>query len=485
MMRSLYSGVSGLTTHQTRMDVIGNNIANVNSHGFKASRVTFRDIYYQTAISATSGRATFAGNNAAQVGYGVQLGTIDKDMSVSSFQNTNYVFDLAIAGDGFFATATFDSLNLNSGKTAATVKYTRLGNLGFDSYGNLVTGNNTFVVGSRNTLNGLLNNGDRSLAAMNDVEIIDRNGDGAINASDIAFRNVINLTELMQQAYNVYTDEFGYMYGYDWSAIVQAAGPTATGDGLPSMVVYDLEAYGGTAAQLAAEAATNPSILLQYLDVQQTVMNFNDAIANGFEGTTVSANATAVLGQRKYVDKTGEYILDPATDQPLTTYSANYTALRTAKAAYDTAKTEENLTALTNAKAKIATDGGIVGELTFGDAEGVSVGKDGIITVTYNSEMKSLARIELALFDNPNGLVEDGLTTFSESVASGEPKWKRAMVDPGVTTTTIESNKLEMSNVNLAQEFSDMIVTQRGFQANARIITTSDSMLEELVNLKR
>ena len=83
MIRSLYSGVAGLTTHQTRMDVIGNNIANVNTYGFKASRTTFRDIYYQTAIGATAGSISFGGNNASQVGYGVQLGSIDKDMSQS------------------------------------------------------------------------------------------------------------------------------------------------------------------------------------------------------------------------------------------------------------------------------------------------------------------------------------------------------------------------------------------------------------------
>ena len=505
MVRSLYSGVSGLTTHQTRMDVIGNNIANVNTYGFKASRVTFRDIYYQTAISATSGRNTFAGNNAAQVGYGVQLGTIDKDMSVSSFQNTNYVFDMAIAGDGFFITASFDNLNVNSGKTAATVNYTRMGNFGFDSYGNLVTGNNTFVVGSRNTLNGLLQNGQRSLSSMNEVEIIDRNGDGAINAADIEFRNVINLNELMQQAYNVYTDEFGYMYGYDWNEII-AANPPADADGnsANSLVKYDLQAYGGTYEQLAAE---DIEVKKQFLDIQQTIMNFNDAVANGVTVTagadgaagtvTVSPEATAVLGYRFYVDKTGKPVepeagtADPdgGTPDAAPEYSALYQTLFSTKSAYDNAVGDEArntaYTALVAAKSAISNAGGIVGQLTFGDAEGVSVGGDGIITVTYNSEMKSLARIDLALFDNPNGLVEKGLTTFAESVASGEPKFKRAMIDPGVTETTVESKKLEMSNVNLAQEFSDMIVTQRGFQANARIITTSDSMLEELVNLKR
>ena len=102
MVRSLYSGVSGLKSHQTRMDVIGNNIANVNTYGFKASRTSFADIYYQAQRSETGGRATFAGNNSSQVGYGVQVSSIDKDMSMSNFQNTNRTLDLAIAGDGMF-----------------------------------------------------------------------------------------------------------------------------------------------------------------------------------------------------------------------------------------------------------------------------------------------------------------------------------------------------------------------------------------------
>ena len=119
---------------------------------------------------------------------------------------------------------------------------------------------------------------------------------------------------------------------------------------------------------------------------------------------------------------------------------------------------------------------------TYADLSGFSIGPDGVITTTYNNLLKAIGRIEVTVFDNPEGLIENGDTSYTETTASGEGKVRKAG-DPGVGHTI--SNKLEMSNVNLAQEFSDMIVTQRGFQANARIITTSDSMLEELVNLKR
>ena len=524
MMRSLYSGVSGLTTHQTRMDVIGNNIANVNTNGFKASKVTFRDIYYQTAISASAGRTTYAGNNSAQVGYGVRLGSIDKDMSLSNFQPSNRVWDMAISGDGFFMTTTFDNQNINSNKTASTVKYTRMGSFTVDSLGNLVTSVNTFVVGSRNTLKGLRAIGSDSLHEMGNVEVVDRNGDGNVNASDITFRNTINLTELMQEAYNVYTDDYGFMYRYDWPKLIYGTENTYDDDGNitgstvinsnlpdPSQVsadglyvtsanglfVYDLAAFGGTAQQFLDRATKKDAdgepldpaqydvdFLMQYLDVQQTTMNFNEAF-DPEKGN--AADKATVIGYREYVDKTGQPIemqqqkdadgnpaVDDAGNPVRYTYADLYNAMDGADG-----------DALITAKAEAQNAGAIIGKLTFGDAEAVNVSAEGYITITYNSQMKTVARIELAVFDNPDGLNEDGLTTFTESPASGDAKIKRAGVDPGVTETSIQSNYLEASNVNLAQEFSDMIVTQRGFQANARIITTADSMLEELVNLKR
>jgi flagellar hook protein FlgE len=321
MVRSLYSGVSGLTAHQTKMDVIGNNIANVNTFGFKASSASFADVYYQTANSATAGTDSFAGNNPSTIGYGTQICDITKNMSMSSFQTTNRTLDLAISGDGFFSTATFKadaSGAVAADAKPASVKYTRGGKLGIDSNGNLVSSNNTFVLGTKNT--------------------------------DL----------------------------------------TSVGD--------------ASAAALAAIAPPATSAALTYANT----ININDLINAAWTGHTPP--------------------------------------------------------------------------LTYADLSAFSIGTDGVITATYNGEMKALARINVAVFDNQEGLQECGDTSYIETSASGVAKFKK----PGDSGAgTVESGKLEMSNVNLAQEFSDMIVTQRGFQANARIITTSDSMLEELVNLKR
>lgn len=478
MIRSLYSGVSGLTTHQVRMDVIGNNIANVNSHGYKSHRATFRDIYYQTAISPTSGKVSYAGNNPSEVGYGVQLGSIDKDMSQSSGQGTNSDYDMMIEGDGFFMIATYDGININSNLKAREITFTRLGNFEVDSYGNLATAINSFVVGSRNSLAGLRSTGTYSENYLNDVEVKDRNGDGTINSSDITFRNTINLRELCQTAYNVFTDEFGYMYGYDWEAIIDAAtGEGDTEGDLANIVVWD---FDGTTDAFNALTIDEK---MQYLDVQQTLLNLNESTRNA-DGT----NTIPGLQYRYYVDKTGQKldITPPTGDNnaaaggdAATPYATVYGLLQTANA---TAGIENRENAMKLAKAQASTAGALIGELTYSDMNSFKVGKDGALYVTYNGDTKYLARIELAVFDNPFGLDEVGNTSYAVSSASGDARIKK----PGEEGAGEIKNKyLEMSNVNLANEFSDMIVTQRGYQANARMITTSDSMLEELVNLKR
>ena len=141
MLRSLYSGVSGLTAHQSKMDVIGNNIANVNTYGFKSSRVTFRDIYYQTSKSASGGTDAAGGVNPSQVGYGVSVSSVDKNMSRSSFQSSASSLDLAIAGEGFIQVQ----------DKAGNKFYTRAGNLQVDNAGNLIDANGKFVLGTQNS----------------------------------------------------------------------------------------------------------------------------------------------------------------------------------------------------------------------------------------------------------------------------------------------------------------------------------------------
>ena len=217
MVRSLYSGVSGLTSHQTKMDVIGNNIANVNTYGFKSSRASFSDVFYQSVKTAAAGTESFAGNNPSTVGYGTQVASIDRDMSQSSFQSTNRTLDLAISGDGFFATGAFSS-GADGGAPDLTaspdsITYTRNGNFGIDSAGNLVSNNNRFILGTRNTEKGLLLNSDLSAQELLKNTLQDNNGDNQINSTDYTFENTINVNDLIADAYGIYTDtDTGYLY---------------------------------------------------------------------------------------------------------------------------------------------------------------------------------------------------------------------------------------------------------------------------------
>ena len=275
MMRSLYSGVSGLKNHQARMDVIGNNISNVNTAAYKSSRVVFQDIYSQTVKTASAGTATMGGTNPAQIGLGVSLGSIDIIFTSSATQRTDNPSDLAVEGDGFFV------IDIN-GTDAGGMSYTRAGNFCVDNAGYLVTSDGHFVM------------------------------------------------------------------GYD---------PTAT-----------------------------PS-----------------------SGALEQINLTGYTG------------------------------------------------------------------ITFDD-KGMIWGLD-----SSNTKV-AVSKIALALFTNNSGLEKVGGSLYSETGNSGTPVFSAAQQSGA---GKINPGGLEMSNVDLASEFTDMIVTQRGFQANSRIITTSDALLEELVNLKR
>ena len=470
MMRSLFSGVAGLKTHQTKMDVIGNNIANVNTYGFKASRTTFRDIFYQTAINNTAGRMNFAGNNASEVGYGVQLGSIDKNMSQAGGQGTERVWDMMINGSGFFITATFSGNDVRSDLPTTDVVFTRNGNFGPDSYGNLVTANNSFVIGTNNSLAGLYTSGSESLEGLDDVKLVDRDDDTYISSSDVQFRNTINLNELIQSAFNVYTDAHGFMFGYDWETMLNDVDEVeADGTANNALLQFDVDRYPGSLEQfneMLGDATLDQK--MEYLDLRQTLINLTAAVEDPL--SPLAGQKNTVLGFRRYVDQFGEPITLTPADSNYTTLYTNLDAAAPGTAAYDTARG-----AAENA-------GGEMGMLTYTNMKSVNIGADGVINVTYNNKTKYLAKIHLAVFDNVDGLLEDGQTCFRDSAASGMAQIKNPG-DSGVGY--IKSNYLEMSNVNLANEFSDMIVTQRGFQANARIITTSDSMLEELVNLKR
>jgi flagellar hook protein FlgE len=515
------------------MDVIGNNIANVNTYGFKTFRVTFRDVLGQNTRSATAGGANTAGNNPGSVGYGMQVGSIDRDMSMSSFQSTNKTHDLAISGDGFFVTTSFASSPTGGSplmnQSPQDLSLTRMGNFGVDSMGRLVTADNRFVMGQSNNTYGLFQTGSNSSTALAEQELKDVNGDRQITSADYTWNNIINVGQLIQRAYNIHTDSAGVLYKYQMVKPA-VAGPPA------QPAVYEDPSAEFMEAMWADEngdgymdADTDQNGELSYTEerARVTVIATARTMPDGtvYPGVTPPPiDATNNMQfQRVACDISGN-MLDVSASNPIkvqlpgmasqasiTSYqdyatmidaierikqqnagtAAEVTTALAIPPAITWPTTAPVSTAPTSATAddyldrlvKAAGEAGLkVGELRYSDLSAFTIEASGVISVNYNSQLKAIGRIELGVVDNPEGLDQSGNTSYTETGASGIIKIKQGGSEGA---GGIQSGKLEMSNVNLATEFSDMIVTQRGYQANSRIITVSDSMLEELVNLKR
>lgn len=405
MMRSMFAGVSGLRNHQIRMDVIGNNIANVNTVGYKTSRVTFKDALSQTLQSAAGPQHNRGGVNPQQVGLGVTLSSIDVIHTPGNLQSTGVNTDLAIQGNGFFI--------LNDGTQDF---YTRAGNFTVDTMGNLVYSNGLYLRGWMADNNGVINtNGllENLLLPVNST-IEPRATEkvflsGNLQASDVGARFIRNIEVVDSLGHrhllNVQFDRTAT--DNDWTWQVLAPDGTSVGDGT---ITFN----------------TDGSL--------QNVTTINDVSWDPANGADPLA-------------------FDLDFDN-LTQYAARESSIAYIQNGYEMGYLDTF---------KIDSAGKVVGVFT-------------------NGLTRPIAQIAVATFGNPGGLEKMGETMFRESVNSGAKKIDAAGVGG---CGSITPGSLEMSNVDLSQEFTDMIVTQRGFQANSRIITTSDEMLQELVNLKR
>src|SRR5690625_362642 len=365
MLRSMYAGISGMNNFQTKLDVIGNNISNVNTAGFKKGRVTFQDMMSQTTTGAQAATDTRGGVNPAQVGLGSQLGSIDNIHTQGFRETTDNPLDLALEGDGMFV--------VQDGDFTA---YTRAGNFYLDTNGDIVNQDGYYLMGYQ------ANNIDS----------------GRIIESDSAQISLDQNGELVELIYR-----------------------NANGE----EVDVNLE-------DVTLDAADENNIIITLADGETiTILTDEDS-----EGVTVQ------IGE----DNTGE----TATEYPLTTPEITNT----------------------------------VGRLTIPDhAESFNIETNGTITyVDDNGQTQVVGQVALANFSNPAGLQKAGGNLFLNSENAGYTGLSIPETDG---TASIVSGALEMSNVDLAEEFTEMITAQRGFQANTRIITTSDEILQELVNLKR
>jgi len=428
MLRSMFSGVSGLRSHQTRMDVIGNNIANINTVGFKASRVTFQEIYNQTlkAASAPTSATGRGGVNAQQVGLGVSVASIDVLHTQSGAQRTDKATDLAIEGDGFFVVS-----------DGVSNFYTRAGNFDIDPQGYLVSASGLKVQGwtSRNTSGDIITTGTTNEINLANLSMPPRatsvlgfegNLDSGLDVNE-TLEYTTSIIDSLGEEHNIKLI-FTKIAPNEWNLLIE---PASADSKIVNSPLYD------------SSDTTN------FPDAQPIQFDGNGRLIWPLEeGITIS----------NIVFDNGAV---PTEDLKIT---------------FDPEKFTQNDS---ESSVKISfTDGYLYGVLNNINID--SMGR--IVGIYSNGQTRTDAVIAIARFSNPAGLLKLGDNLFELSANSGEPITGQAGLDG---RGTINPGALEMSNVDMANEFTDMIITQRGFQANSRIITTSDEMLQELVNLKR
>ena len=461
MMRSLFSGVAGLKSHQTRMDSIGNNIANVNTTGYKSSRVTFADTLYQTTAGAASPTGTTGGTNPKQIGLGTSVASIDTIFTDGSTQSTGKNTDLAITGSGLFVV-----------KDGSGTYYTRDGAFEFDAAGNYVLpGNGMYVQGWMGT-NGTIS----ASGATTNITIKAGKGMASAATTKGTYTNNLDASALtitsMTQGGTAVTgsatatsDKPITLTMSDGTTVTETSGKYTVNDSIPvttTLTVYDSL---GTAHAVPVTFEKTATANQWQLNLIPTETDGSTTKIDGATVTLTPATSTVTF------TTSGAYSADTSPTIKLTGYSDH---------AADTSVTVV-LTGLTQ-YAGNSTIAGTANGNAAGTLKSVSIDSSGTITGTYTNGVKQAeAKVAIAQFNNPGGLTKNGSSLYTQSNNSGTANVKTAS-DLGVTITP---SSLEMSNVDIANEFSDMIITQRGFQANSKIITVGDDMLETLINMKR
>ena len=411
MLRSMFSAVSGLRAHQTKLDVTGNNIANVNTVGYKSAQTVFQDTLSQVVRAGGAPAADRGGTNPAQVGLGVKLAATTTNWTQGATQTTGRSTDFMIEGDGFFVT-----------RAGTENLYTRAGSFDFDGDGKLVTPNGGVLQGWMANAAGVVNS------------------NGPVGDLSVPYGQIVSPKQ----------STTGALGG-------NLPAGAATGDTYQTAVtMYDNQGVEQKVFYNFTKAAAADTWTL---DIKHA--NGTSLVA----GATVAFNAAGALTTPAR----------PGTIAPFTPPAATFPSW-TGPVTVDVAA----LTQFGGASTVTATD---QNGYALGSLQSFQLGNDGTITGVYSNGLRQpIGQLALASFGNPSGLEKAGSSTFRVGVNSGTAAVGLAGVGGrGV----LNSGALEMSNVDLAEEFTGLIVAQRGFQANSRVITASDEILQDLVNLKR
>ena len=552
MMRSMYSAVSGLKTHQTKMDVIGNNIANVNTVAFKSSSVVFQDVLYQMTSNASGANAATGtgGVNAKQIGLGVTTGATNLSITTSgAAETTGRAFDIRLSDQ---STTNFFVVNNGSENL-----FTRAGSFYVDGAGNLcMTSTGYTVMGwqvdpttgniKKDTVSALrvmqtsnLTSAPEATTQANVSGIIDKNDKDVLSDNGL----VKTLTFFDNLGYS-YTARFAMKstgtdgkYTVELEKILNSDGTTFYDPATSQVKLEDVfgsktaNAILGTYNQVQSGyyydatqkkfyvGSNNNGTELEWDDATSTFKEKNDqtkthslkqvyGISNGMvEKIKNGAKATVdtTTGKLTITGDVTDYAIDFSTkDGTFTGVGARTSNNKTNSVTLNMSKLGNNPTQFDDitidfsglkdannggkSTAVMSTgsiDDGVTGKgKKLGAMIGISIDNNGLIKGTYdNGNTEILGQIAVAQFANASGLEKVGENCYRTTLNSGE--FDGIGVEISADGSSMTSGELEMSNVDLSTEFTQMIITQRGFQANSRIITTSDTLLEELVNLKR
>lgn len=501
MLGSMYSAVTGLAAHQTKMNVIGNNIANVNTYGFKASRVTFSDVFYQTINGASGPTANSGGINPTQLGYGAKVKSIDVINTRAGSATTDRPLDVYINGDGY--------LPVKDGN--GIIKYTRVGVLGFDESGNLVDSSGNMVLGIPiDTATKKAKLGADGTVNVQDLVPIRVAPEDLNKYTGIAIGNNGEITAIKEgDPILVPAANTPWLVNGDLvPASLYSGGVTMTAVRSDSVSflpgVYEGgEPIAATAVQISHNANINGALKVSYDQVSDeytlTYKRIGDSADNIVTASSDPVTNTVTFNlDPEDPDKTvtisvgGDKATDivPVPGEPsITIGHAVASAVTITGATYDKSGAEVRFTATweagasDNTKVKLGDMTLTIDPAKFGSLSENALNKTPVGTVGPGSgEPVRIANIATVGFLNSDGLSQTGEGYFIETVNSSKP----VGTIPGSNGTgTLRAGALEMSNVDLSREFTEMIIAQRGFQANTRMITVSDEMLSELVNMKR
>ncbi|MBN9500760.1 MAG: hypothetical protein BGO01_14475 [Armatimonadetes bacterium 55-13] len=417
MLQALLAGVASIKAQQTRMNVIGNNLANVNTTAYKGSRVTFQDMIAQTIRGAGRPTAQTGGTNAIQFGLGVLVAGTDVNNEQGSLSATNRPTDFAIQGNGFFLVSNGDR-----------VAYTRDGSFDLDANGDVV---------HRAT-------GERMMGWTADpaTGVIDTNqpvGTASALTIPIGARTAVQQTTDISWAGNLDSRVFSEPGTQTTQAIVR---------------VYD-------------------SLGAQH-DLTLTISE--SATANEWNWSVAGANGDTVTGS-------GTLVFDPTTGQMTSGSPGAISVTPPAATGVPAFPVNLDFSSISQLAAEMQVNASSQNGFAPGSLSSFSVGTDGVITGLYtNGLTRPLGQIALAIFPNSNGLERMGNNLWRNTDNSGVPVVGTARSGG---RGSINSGFLEQSNIDIGNEFTELIVTQRGFQANTKVVTTVDEMLQDLINMKR